>query len=67
MVLLKKQDTLTIREKLSYMISRAVLMPLGITLVLFAFQVYGHPNMTSPIFYNLPSGKGGYLKKLKPS
>ena len=39
MVVLEQQDKLTLREKLNYMTSRAVQMPLGITLVLFAFQV----------------------------
>ncbi len=45
MVVLEQQDKLTIREKLSYMTSRAVQMPLGITLVLFAFQVNDFPFM----------------------
>jgi hypothetical protein len=39
MVVLEQQDKLTLREKFSYMSSRAVQMPLGITLVLFGFQV----------------------------
>jgi hypothetical protein len=45
LVVLEQQDKLTIREKLSYMTSRAVQMPLGITLVLFAFQVNDFPFM----------------------
>ena len=39
MVVLEQEDKLTLREKLNYMTSRAVQMPLGITLILFAFQV----------------------------
>ena len=51
MVLLKQQDKLTIREKLGYMTSRAVQMPLGITLVLFAFQVNGNPKIETKLFF----------------
>jgi hypothetical protein len=40
LIILKQQDKLSLREKLSYMASRAVQMPLGITLVLFGFQVH---------------------------
>lgn len=39
MIVLEQEDKLTLREKLNYMTSRAVQMPLGITLILFAFQV----------------------------
>ena len=39
MAMLEQEDKLTLREKLSYMTSRAVQMPLGITLILVAFQV----------------------------
>lgn len=38
MIVLEQEDKLTLREKLNYMTSRAVQMPLGITLILFAFQ-----------------------------
>lgn len=34
----QQENKLTIKQKFSYLISRAVLMPLSITLVLFAFQ-----------------------------
>ena len=51
MVVLEQQDKLTIREKLRYMTSRAVQMPLGITLVLFAFQVNGNPKIETKLFF----------------
>jgi hypothetical protein len=47
MAMLEQDDKLTLREKLNYMTSRAVQMPLGITLVLFAFQVNCNLQITS--------------------
>ena len=58
MVVLEQQDKLTIREKLRYMTSRAVQMPLGITLVLFAFQVKGHLFCDILLHFLAPSSGG---------